>query len=196
MTQDLAFRKKCPSCKTRFTLLPADVVPLHSYGLKIISARLRVSLEGKADRCKEFYEQHGLIPDEANEEPLVSWSDQLNSEPLRPSHQLFRHWRRKWASQAQAWLHCLLLACLYAGCDLRQHLARQLEDFCLVPPSLNALALAVGLKSLIQEDSAWNSFTDTVFLLSFTPAHKILRADGRPPPQYGGARELKRPLEM
>lgn len=192
------FRKWCPGCGTNFTLLPNDVVPSHSYGLKLICSRLTASLEGQPDRSREFYEEHGLIPDEPDDEPQheagkgTSWSDRLNDKPLRPSHRLFAHWRGKWPLRARAiWLVRLFLACLHAGCDLKAQLGASLENLVACPEPMRALPMAMGLVALLQEESdVWASLPTAVFLLACSPSHKIARAAGRPPPQYGGALEF------
>lgn len=164
--------------------------------MHLICSRLRASLEGQPDRSQAFYEEHGLIPDEAPFEEFqpalkaVSWSDRLNDKPLCPSHQLFRHWRRKWPLRAQAWLQRLLLACIFSGCDLKARLGESLQGFAACPESMRALPLAAGLVGLLQEKPAWASFSTTVFLLGCASSHKIFRAAGRPPPHYGGDLEL------
>jgi len=193
------FRKWCSGCNTNFTLLPNDVVPSHSFGLELICSRLTASLAGQPDRSRDFYEEHELIPDERDEQELqseagkgTSWSDCLNDKPLRPSHRLFAHWRRKWPLRAQAiWLFCLYLACLHDGCDLRTKLGLSLEKLVACAEPMRALPIAMGLVALLQEEpDVWASFPSTVILLACSPSHKIARAAGRPPPQYGGALEF------
>jgi hypothetical protein len=191
-------RKKCSGCRISFSLLPNDVVPLHSYGLQLISDRVRASLAGQPDKSREFYEIHELLPDEP-EIPsglkATSWSDRLNDEPPRPSPQLFSHWRRKWSAQATAWLRQLLLACLLVGADLKGKLADRLLEFYGCPKSMRAVPFAIGLVSLLHGSDAALPISRTVFLLGCRPSHKICRAAGRPPPQYGGDLELGSPQE-
>lgn len=181
------YRKKCQRCKRRFSILPNDVVPLHSYSLQLITSRLQASLEGQSDRSREFYEQQGLIPDD---NVSSSWSDQLNEAPPRPSRQLFRHWRLKWRSQAHVWLQSLVFANIYAGCDLKSAFALRLQNFKQMPALLNALALAIGLIAMLQSRTVKEALPGAVFLLSCSPSHKVFLAGGRPPPQYCGAMEF------
>lgn len=190
------FRKRCAGCRTNFTLLPNDVAPGHSYGLKLIVARLAASLEGEPDRSQRFYDQQNLIPDELEQQPNetmgkgASWSDRLNARPLRPSHRLFSHWRSKWAVRGQFWLPWLLLASLLARCDLKTRFTESLTCFENCPLQLRPLAIAVGLVALHRRESVWTSLARTIFLVGCRPSHKIARAAGRPPPQYGGDLEF------
>lgn len=190
------FRKRCSGCGTNFTLLPNDVAPGHSYGLELIAARLAASLEGEPDRSQRFYDRQNLIPDEpdqSKEEQTgrgTSWSDRLNARPLRPSHRLFSHWRSKWAIRGQSWLPWLLLASLLSRCDLKMRFAESLTCFENCPAQLRPLAIAVGLVALHRRETVWTSLTRTVFLVGCRPSHKIARAAGRPPPQYGGDLEF------
>lgn len=183
------FRKYCPGCHTGFTLLPNDVVPLHSYGLAFIAARVEASLRGVPDRDRQFYRERDLIPDEPEFEN-VSWSDRLNDKPLRPSHRLFANWRKKWGLRSRPWLVALLSACIYLGCDLRTQLGESLETMTRCPESMRPLAIAVGLLGLLREASAWSVLPAAIQLTACRPSHKLARAGGRPPPQYGGALEF------
>lgn len=154
-------------------------------------------MEGVADRSRAFYAAQGLISDEvdaANELKArgQSWSDRLNDAPLRPSHQLFRLWRLKWASQARGLLQSLLFACILAGCDLKEDLGKSLEACTACPSGMNPLLLATGLIALLRQESIAESFIFTVLALSCSPSHKAFRAAGRPPPHYGG--HLKFPV--
>lgn len=183
------FRKLCRGCHTSFTLLPNDVVPLHSFGLTLIAARVEASLRGVPDRDQQFYRERGLIPDEPEFEN-VSWSDRLNDKPLRPSHRLFAGWRRKWGLLSRPWLVALLSACIYMGCDLRTQLGHSLQAMTRCPESLRSLALAAGLLGLLRDESAWSALPAAIRLTACRPSHKRARAGGRPPPQYGGALEF------
>lgn len=193
--KDLVYRKKCLGCRTNFTLLPNDVIPLHSYGAHLIGSRLEASLAGDADRSQSFYQRHQLIPDEDPQPPhslkAISWSDRLNDKALRPSHQLFRHWRRKWSRCSRAWLHRLLLACIFAGCDLKVRLGELLEVYVDCPDPMRSVPLALGLVSLLQGQPVASSLATTVLLLGCSSSHKICRAAGRPPPHYGGDLEFQ-----
>lgn len=190
------FRKRCSGCRTNFTLLPNDVAPGHSYGLELIVARLTASLQGESDRSQRFYDRQNLIPDEPEQQTEeatgrgTSWSDRLNARPLRPSHRLFSYWRSKWATRGQSWLPWLLLASLLSKCDLKSRFAESLTCFGNCPPELRPLAIASGLVALHRREPVWTSLTRTIFLVSCRPSHKIARAAGRPPPQYGGDLEL------
>jgi hypothetical protein len=183
------FRKCCAGCHTSFTLLPNDVVPLHTYSLRFIAARVEASLRGVADRDRQFYEERGLIPDEPDFQN-VSWSDRLNDKPLRPSHRLFARWRGKWAMCSRPWLFALLSACIYVGCDLRTQLGQSLEAMTRCPELMSPLALAAGLMGLLRDESAWTALPAVIRLTACRPSHKPARAGGRPPPQYGGALEF------
>lgn len=194
-TREVVHRKWCSGCCTSFVLLPNDVVPLHKYGLQLIWARLAASLAGQPDHSRDFYDEKGLLSGELPaEDPVpskaMSWSDRLYAEPLRPSPQLFRHWRQKWPFRAKAWLLSLLLACIHARCDLKKQLGESLTAFTDCPESLRPLLLATGLVALLQEESAERALPAAVFLLGCSSSHKIVRAVGRPPPHYGGDLEL------
>lgn len=186
LTLGVIFRKKCQGCGTRFSLLPNDVAPLHSAPLTLICNRLRASLEGCSDRSEAFYQEQGLLPDDNNNGE--SWSDRL--EDQCPSPRLFRCWRRKLGARAQAWMHRLLLACIFAGCDLKSRYAELVQVFAGCQDSLRPLALAAGLVALLQEKSAWDALPTTVLLLACSASHKPSLAAGRPPPHYGGDLEL------
>lgn len=195
-TQEEVHRKWCSGCCTSFVLLPNDVVPNHKYGLELIWARLTASLAGLPDHSYVFYEEQGLLlgelPAEERASPTraMSWSDRLNAEPLRPSPQLFRHWRLKWPSRAQAWLLRLLLACIHACCDLKVQLGESLKDCIDCPEGMWPLLLATGMVALLQEESAETALPATVFLLGCSASHKISRVSGRPPPHYRGDLEF------
>ncbi len=180
-------RKKCPGCRTRFSLLPNDVVPLHSCGLPLICCRLRASLACVPDRNEAFYHQHGLLPDDNID---ISWTDRVNENLLSPTNHVFRGWRLKWPRRAQAWLSRLLLACVFAGCDLKSKLATELQQFSGCPATMRALPMAAALVALVQEGRAQDSFQTAVFLLACSPAHKSQLVSGRPPPYYAGDLEL------
>lgn len=180
------YRKKCPGCLTRYSLLPNDVVPLHSHSLQLMCGRLRASLEGQADRSRAFYQENELLLDDGHHDE--SWTDSLDSQ--YPSPRLFRSWRRKLGVRAQAWMHRLLLACIFAGCDLKGRLAEVVQVFAGCSEPLRPLALAAGLVALQQQKSAWDSLPRTVLLLACSASHKPSLAAGRPPPHYGGDLEL------
>ena len=67
--------------------MPEDVLPLHSYGMKLICDRVMAGIDGASLRSESFYEEAGLIPAGYTEgqEQGTSWSDLLESEPLTPS---------------------------------------------------------------------------------------------------------------
>lgn len=189
------FRKWCESCRKSFTLVPDDMLPFHSYGTKFIENRLLACLDGVSLRSRDFYEQRGVIPStspetRANEE--FSWSDQLEMEPLNPSHQLFLQWRRVFSSRARLWLQSLLVACVLSGCDLRKRLGESLDDFVHCPPQLYPLLLSAGLVGLLQDRPVRSCFGDTLRLLcgSSIGPHKNLQAPGRSPPHYGQGLEF------
>lgn len=189
-TKEVVHRKWCSGCRTCFVLLPNDVVPNHKYGLQLIWARLAASLAGQPDHSRVFYEEQGILLGELSAEERVnptkamSWSDQLNAESLRPSPQLFRHWRLKWPSRAQTWLLRLLLACIYACCDLKVQFGESLKDYVDCPKDMWPLLLAAGMVALLQEESAEAALPATVFLLGCSSSHKISRVSGRPPLHY------------
>jgi hypothetical protein len=188
--QSVVHRKKCPRFKMQFSLLPNDVVPLHSYGLPLISSRLTATLAGQPHGSRDFYEQHCPVPDETAVEGLrgQSWSDRMSESLPCPSPQLFRRWSRKWPFRAHEWLECLLLACLCVGGDLKGTLGQRLASYLLCPEPLRPLPIAAGMFSLLSEDADW--FSGAVRLLAFRPSHTIFRAAGRQPPHYGGALRL------
>lgn len=188
------YRKKCPRCLISFSLLPDDVLPLHSYGLELIRDRVLACLDGIPLRSRDFYVDKGLLPED-EESDAESWSDRLESEPLTPSHQLFQAWRVKFARRSDVWIKLLLVACIVAGCDLRSRLGKSLANFQRTPVDLHGFLLAAGLVGLLQGASVRGSLGQTLWILSGsnTTSHKILRALGRPPPQYGGDLELPRP---
>jgi hypothetical protein len=191
LERGVVHRKKCPSCKTQFSLLPNDIAPLHSYGLPLICSRLAATLDGQPHASRHFYEQHQPVPDASIDEDLrgQSWSDRMSENPPCPSPQLFRRWSLKWPSRAQEWLDSLLLGCLNSGCDLKGKLAQRLAGFLLCPEAMRALPLAAGMVCLLlPEEADW--FQAAVRLLAFSPSHKNFRAAGRPPPHYGGALKL------
>ncbi|MCW5796819.1 MAG: hypothetical protein KIS97_20990 [Nitrospira sp.] len=174
-----------------FSLLPNDMVPLHSYGLQLISDRLRANVNGVGNRNREFYVSQGLFSDEVNDNYKpgargLSWSDRLSDQPLRPAHQLFAAWRRKWATSAVARLRELLLACMLVGCDLKSQLGKSLEHFADCSPSARSLLLSVGLIALLREETVTEAWPWAILMLGHAPSHKSFRAAGRPPPQYGG----------
>ena len=188
-------RKWCETCQLSFTLLPEDVLPLHSYGLGFIDARLMACADGQPLRSRDFYEQHGAVAKTNAEERAAeefSWSEQLEMEPVNPSHQLFLYWRRKFAARAQVWLHYLLAACILSGCDLRVRLGKSLEGFRKCPPELYPLLLSAGLVGLLQDRPVRSCLGDTLWLLcgANTGSHKILQAPGRPSPHYGQSLEF------
>lgn len=180
------FRKKCPGCLTRYSLLPNDVVPLHTHSLDLICSRLRASLEGQVDRSQSFYKENELLPDDDTHSQ--SWSDSLDSQ--YPSHLVFRSWRRKFGARAQVWMHRLLLACVFVGCDLKVRFAEGVQAFAGCPEALRALALTTGLVAMMQERTASDSLRSTVLLLACSASHKPILTAGRPPPHYGGDLEL------
>lgn len=189
--KSLVYRKRCQRCRVNFSLLPNDMVPLHSYGLQLISDRLRATANGVGDRSQKFYVSQGLFSDEVNDNYKpgargMAWSDRLNDRPLRPAHQLFRAWRRKWAAAAVARLRELLLACILVGCDLKSQLGKSLEQFADCSPSARSLLLSVGLIALLREETVIEAWPWATLLLGHTSSHKSFRAAGRPPPQYGG----------
>jgi hypothetical protein len=102
------YRKSCPGCRQSFTLLPDDVLPLHSYGQGIVNQRILACLDGLPLRSREFYEQKGLVGKRPDNVPEMesSWTDQLDWEPLSPSYQLFQYWRGKFSRRAQLWCRC------------------------------------------------------------------------------------------
>jgi hypothetical protein len=178
------YRKKCPGCLTRYSLLPNDVVPLHGHSLGLMCNRLRASLEGRPySRSRAFYEENELLLDDDLEDE--SWADRLENQ-----HRLFRSWRRRFGARAQAWMQRLLLACIFAGCDLKGRFAELVQVFSGCPEALRPLALATGLVALLQEKSARDALPTTVLLLACSASHKPSLAAGRPPPHYGGDLEL------
>ena len=176
--------------------MPEDVLPLHSYGMKLICDRVMAGIDGASLRSESFYEEAGLIPAGYTEgqEQGTSWSDLLESEPLTPSYQLFHQWEKRLSRRAQLWLRWLAVACVLAGCDLRARLGENLESFGKCPKNLRPLLLAVGLVSLLQNRPVRVCLGETLRLLcgSLIGTHKPLRAAGRPPPQYGGDLDFKR----
>jgi len=190
------YRKFCRKCKQSFTLLPDDVLPLHSYGMELIVDRLMAGIDGISLRSFSFYEEAGLVPFGCKErhQEGISWSDLLEAEPLNPSYQLFHQWQKRFSERAQSWLRCLLVACVLAGCDLHVCLGESLESFGKCPKGLHPLLLATGLVGLLQERPVRLCLGETVRLLcgSQIGTHKPLRAAGRPPPQYGGDLDFKR----
>lgn len=198
LQRGVIFRKKCPGCLTRFSLLPNDVAPCHTYSLALICSRVRASMQGQADRSRAFYEEQGLSPDD-NTRSGESWTERLAAQYKGPSPQLFRHWRLKFPRRAQDWMHRLLLACVFAGCDLKARFAEAVQVFGACPVAMRSLTMAAGLVALMQEEnSALDSLKTTVFLMAcssppkpnLAPSHKIFLAAGRPPPHYGGDLEL------
>ena len=190
------YKKYCENCRLSFTLLPEDVLPLHSYGLEFVSARVMASIDGVSLRSRDFYEKMGLAPVAAADEPNgggLSWSDYLELEPLTPSYQLFHRWRQRFSQRAQVWLRWLMVACVMGGCDLRTRLGESLEEFGKCPEDLYALLLAAGLVGLLQDRPVRLCFGDTLRLLcgAIPGSPKLLRAAGRPPPHYG--RDLEFP---
>lgn len=188
-SRELIFRKKCPGCRTGFSLLPNDVVPLHSYGLPLVSARLHATICGDSLRSRQFYADRNLVPDDIEFQD-VSWSDRLNQQPLRPAHQLFARWSRKWRRGAQEWLQVLLFACIFAGCDLKKLLADDPAGLMRCPADLRPIALAAGLIALLRQQPLSSTFPSAMLVLSCAPSHKRFRVAGRPPPQYGGELEF------
>ncbi len=188
------YRKKCPGCLQSFTLLPADVMPLHSYGQRLIAHRILACLDGIPLRSRLFYQQSGLVPTVSEGDSIEvggrgrSWSDLLDSEGFAPSYQLFHYWRSKFSRRAQLWIPGLLIACILGGCDLRKRLGESLSDFRACPVDLHPVLLAAGLVGLLQEQPVRLSVASTLQLLcgSTSRSHKPLRAAGRPPPHCGG----------
>jgi hypothetical protein len=184
------YRKWCENCQQSFTLLPADVLPGHSYGLEFVGDRLMACIDGVSLRSRDFYEQQGFVPTVSPERRAAeecSWSDRLEIEPLTPSHQLFLRWRKSFSQRAKAWLQWLLVACMLSGCDLRVRLGETLESFTRCPKDLYPLILSAGLVGLIQDQPVRSCLGQTLRLLcgSSIGAHKILQASGRPPLHYG-----------
>lgn len=164
-------------------------MPLHSYALPFIAARLEANLRGVPDRDQTFYAEWDLIPDEP-ELQFSSWTDRLNDKPLRPSHRLFASWRAKWSQRPREWLLSLLLACIHAGCDLRDQFGESLVDLVRCPESMRPLAMAAGFIGLLRGQTIWACLPDAVRVAACCSSHKNARAAGRPPPQYGGALEF------
>lgn len=184
------YRKWCGSCRRSFTLMPDDVLPLHSYGVELVGDRLMACIDGASLRSRDFYELKGLAAPASPEERVVgdfSWSDQLELEPLTPSYQLFHQWRRSFSLRARLWLYWLLAACLLSGCDLRTRLGESLESFNQCPKDLYPLLLSVGLIGLLQDQPVRSCLGQTLRLLcgSSIGSRKNLQAPGRPPPHYG-----------
>lgn len=183
-------RKWCGSCRRAFTLMPDDVLPSHSYGLRFVGDRLLACIDGASLRSRDFYEQKGLIASaspEARSAEEFSWSDQLEMEPLNPSHQLFLRWRQAFSGRARLWLQWLLAACLLSGCDLRKRLGESLQGFNRCPAELYPLLLSAGLVGLLQDRPVRSCWGETLRLLcgSSIGSHNNLQAPGRPPPHYG-----------
>lgn len=188
-------RKWCERCQQSFTLMPNDVLPFHSYGVAFIGDRLIECVEGASLRSRDFYERKGLVfsagpKTETSEGP--SWSDQLEMEPLTPSHQLFHRWRKVFSWRARRWLQWLLVACVMSGCDLRTRLGESLETFGRCPENLYPLLLSAGLVGLLQEKPVRSCMEATLQLIcgSSVGSHNRLRAPGRSPPYYGGDLEF------
>jgi len=189
--ESLVYRKKCQRCRVNFSLLPNDIIPLHSYGSHLICDRLEAYANGISGRSQEFYVSRGLVPDGGDDHEQkagrgTSWSDRLTDSPLQPSHHLFRQWRRKWAASAGRCLGGLLKACILIGGDLKSKLGLSLEKFSQCSPSVRSLLLSAGLIALLREESVLEAWPMTVLLLGHSPSHKSFRAAGRSPPQYGG----------
>lgn len=184
------YRKVCGSCGTRFSLLPDDVVPLHSYGADVLAARLVASLLGESLNSWSFYESQGLLPADAPARDDPSWTDWLDFNPIAPSAQTFRGWGIKFGRAASSWLRLLIWSCIYAGASLEERLGSVLAGFPLCPSTLNALGLSGGALSLLMGKPVAICIRERLPLLACRPpSHKPLRAFGRPPPLYGGCLE-------
>lgn len=176
--------------------MPDDVLPMHSYGMEFVGDRLMACIDGASLRSRDFYELKGLVALASPEERVAeefSWSDQLEMEPLTPSHQLFHRWRQRFSGRARLWLHWLLVACILCGCDLRTRLGESLEGFNRCPKDLYPLLLSAGLVGLLRDRPIRSCLGETLRLLcgSSIGSHKTLQAPGRPPPHYG--RDLEFP---
>ena len=183
------YRKYCHGCGTSFSLLPSDVVPLHSYGRDLIAARLVGSLRGESLRSRDFYEEQGLLPDDAPADDLEgSWTDWIDSNPINPTGQTFRGWGVKFGCSAANWLRLLIWSCIYAGVSLDSKLGLLLAGYSQCPSSLNPLGISGGAFSLLLGRPVEVCIRECLGLLACQPpSHKPLRASGRPPPQYGGS---------
>ncbi len=180
------YRKLCTGCGTGFSLLPDDVVPLHSYGADILAARLVASLLGQSLRSRDFYETHGLLPLDAPADQ--SWTDWLDSNPITPSGQTFLAWGVKFGRSAASWLRLLIWSCIYVGASLEERLGAILAGFSQCPSTLNPLGLSGGALSLLLGKPVEVCIRERLPLLACRPpSHKLLRASGRPPPLYGGS---------
>lgn len=170
--------------------MPNDVLPSHSYGMNFVGDRLLACIDGASLRSRDFYEQKGLTPSVGPKERAAEefcWSDQLEMEPLNPSHQLFLRWRQVFSGRARLWLQWLVVACLLGGCDLRKRLGESLEGFNRCPPELYPLLLSAGLVGLLQDRPVRRCLGETLRLLcgSSIGSHEILQAPVRSPPHYG-----------
>lgn len=185
------YRKWCGGCGTHFSLLPCDVVPLHSYRADFMAARLVASLLGEPLRSRSFYESQGLVPVDA---PAAgsdqSWTDWLDSNPITPSGQTFLSWGVKFGRSSASWLRLLIWSCIHVGASLEKRLGTILVSFSQCPSTLNPLGISGGALSLLLGKPVEVCIRERLPLLACRPpSHKPLRASGRPPPQYGGSLE-------
>lgn len=183
------FRKQCRQCRATFSLLPDDVVPLHSYGRDVIADRLVASLRGLPLRSRDFYEEQGLLPDDA---PAAdeAWTDWVDANPLAPTVQTLGTWGAKFGRLAENWLRLLLWGCIYAGAAIDTRFAASLAAYPQCPKRLHALALSAALMGNLLGKPIEVCLRERLGLLACRPSsHKTSRAFGRPPPQYGGSLE-------
>lgn len=163
--------------------------------MSLIQGRLLACIDGSPLRSRDFYEHHGFVGKttaEARAAEEFSWTEQLEIEPLNPSHQLFLQWRRRFARRAQLWLYYLLAACILSGCDLRVRLGESLEGFRKCPPELYPLLLSVGLVGLLQERPVRSCLGETLWLIcgANIGSHNTLQAPRRLNRHYGQSLEF------
>jgi hypothetical protein len=190
------YRKWCPGCRQSFTLLPEDVMPLHSYGQSSMSHGILACINGVAQPSPEYCETGCLLPVKGEEAgpgdaPLVELKE---GETFTPSYQLFQLWRQKFARSAHLLLPGLLMACILAGCDLRKRLGESLSSFNACPTDLRPLLLAAGLVGLLREQAVSDCLAPTLRLLCGTTSrsHKPSAAAARPPPNVGQTLDTSR----
>lgn len=143
-TEGVILRAYCSACKVAFSLIPAFILPWHSYGRALIVAWLLERLQGSVYRSQRFLVEHSI--EHTLADASTSWTDMLDCERTCPGYQRFQGWTRRFSLAAQAALGSFLAALAWVDLDLQSAVVRVAS---LQPPdsSTSPLALALACSS-------------------------------------------------
>ena len=183
------FRVYCRTCNVSFTLLPICALAYWRYPREFIVAWLCAALHGTSCRSRDFLVHEGVpVP---VRDKRMSWSDQQDSDHIRPCYQLLARTAREFARRAALLIPILTAMCCVLDLDLEDataavlglHVSRE----CLSP-----LPVAVGMIMLLRrggqadreevlQDDLQGAVLELMLYLGrkrLPPSHGVLRASG------------------